>query len=56
MEESSSEEQEKECDKEDMGNPLRPKYKVLHKGSDKFGNFSSKLERELLAVGRDTEM
>ena len=39
MEESSSEEQKEEFDKEDLETQLRPKYKGAHKISDKSENF-----------------
>ena len=51
MEETSSEEEEEEFDKEGLGTQLRPKSKGALRGSEDLENFLSQLERKLLSVG-----
>ena len=51
FEESSSEEEEQEFDKEVLGTQLRPKPKGEFRGSEELENFLGKLEKELLSVG-----
>ena len=51
FEESSSEEEEQEFDKEVLGIQLRPKPKGEFRGSEELENFLGKLEKELLSVG-----
>ena len=56
MEESSSEQEEDNSNKEVLVNKLRNKYKGAHKGSDDLEKFLSRLQREILSVGWDNEI
>ena len=50
MEDSNSEEEEEEFDKEDLGTILRPKYIGAHKGFYEVDNLLGQLEREISSL------